>query len=262
MELERCKTCKHVRYKKKWISPEEFDLESQNKDLSNVEFDDIQCKRCTVISANYFEGTFQLRNTNSNMFNDAIEFMNDYMAIQEEKERGFIIKPMQNASGIDLLLSSRKVLAQLGKAVYQEFGGELKVSKKLFSRNQQTSKEVWRVTILVRLPDVNVKDVIIDEEKDEFLQVRRYSKDSIIVENLKTLKKRTIKGADAKKLKVETKFYKAMVSRYKPNIEIIEPFEFQSVNIQNQIKAKSLMEEGKQKKIRVFEYEDKWYCAD
>lgn len=262
MKIKQCKTCGYLHPKNKWISPEEFFFEIPEEDIGKIEFEDKQCKRCEVISANYFEGTFQLRNTDSESFNKAIEFINDFMAIQEEKERGFITKPMQNSKGIDLLISSRKVLVQLGKAVYEEFGGETKVSKKLFSKNKQTSREVWRLTVLVRLPDVNIRDVIIDEDKKDFYQVKKYTKDSIITENLKTLKKKIIKAKEVRKLKIERTFYKTMVSKYKPDIEILEPFEFQSVEIVNQEKAKATIKETMKKKIRVFQYEGFWYAAD
>ena len=49
---------------------------------------------------------------------------------------------------------------KLGKKLKGKFSGEFKKSAKLFTRNRQTSKEVYRLTILFRLSKFSKGDII------------------------------------------------------------------------------------------------------
>lgn len=102
---------------------------------------------------NYFEGILQLRNPNS----DIIRFIESRIG----SEKGvFIAKKINVTNGIDFYISSRKYLHKLGKLLKSQFCGELKLSPKLFTRNKQTSKNVYRVNVLFRVCDVKKGDII------------------------------------------------------------------------------------------------------
>ncbi len=58
--------------------------------------------------------------------------------------------------------------------MYEQFGGELKESAKLFTRNRITGKNVYRVNILYRVPDIMKGDIVkIDGKTVEVQSLRK-----------------------------------------------------------------------------------------
>lgn len=93
---------------------------------------------------NYFEGTLQIRNPNE----EVINFIKNQF---RNNDKVWISKAVKLKTGIDYYVSSNTFLKQIGKKLKKSFKGELKFSKKLFSRNHLTSKEVYRGTVLFRV---------------------------------------------------------------------------------------------------------------
>jgi len=95
--------------------------------------------------AQYFEAIFQIRPINE----DVIRFLINAVD-NDNKVR--IAKIMHLKTGIDVYLSSRKFATAIGKKMKARFkGGKLLVTKTLYSRNRQSSKNIYRVTVLFRL---------------------------------------------------------------------------------------------------------------
>lgn len=89
------------------------------------------------------------------------EEVHDYILDKVEKDNKAKISKMQEVrGGIDYYFTSQKYLLALGKHLQEKYGGELKTSRRLFSRSKQTSKDIYRVTVLLRLPGFKVGDVI------------------------------------------------------------------------------------------------------
>jgi NMD protein affecting ribosome stability and mRNA decay len=101
----------------------------------------------------YFEGILQLRNPNGLVL--------DFVSRQTENKEGvFIAKKVKMINGWDFYYSSQKFLQNLGRKLQKTFGGELKISTKLFTQNRMTSKLVYRVNVLFRLPTVKKGDIV------------------------------------------------------------------------------------------------------
>jgi NMD protein affecting ribosome stability and mRNA decay len=92
----------------------------------------------------YFEGILQLRNPNEEVLN----FIRNQF---KNNSKAWIAKEEGLKTGIDLYISSNKFLLSLGKKLKKSFKGELKTSRKLYTKNRLTSKNVYRVTVLFRL---------------------------------------------------------------------------------------------------------------
>ncbi|MFH1209562.1 MAG: NMD3-related protein [archaeon] len=92
----------------------------------------------------YFESILQLRPFNQEVL--------DYV-IKKIKENGtvFISKEIQLKTGIDLYLSSNRFAIALGKMLRKRFKGTVKLSRSLYSRDKQTTKLLYRVTVCFRL---------------------------------------------------------------------------------------------------------------
>jgi nonsense-mediated mRNA decay protein 3 len=100
----------------------------------------------------YYEGILQLRNPTKELIN--------FVKNDVKKNDVKIAAQKKVTNGADFYLTSNAYLLKLGKRLQSKFGAELKTSRKLFSRSRQTGKQIWRVTVLIRLPLFKVGDVI------------------------------------------------------------------------------------------------------
>jgi len=115
----------------------------------------------------YFEGVLQLRNPNQKI----IDFVADYI----EEKGAWIAKTTKQKNGVDLDLSSNKVLREIGKRLKNRFPGSLVESKSLFTQNRLTSKKVYRGCVLFKHFDVKKGDTI--KFKGEDITVIKVGKD-------------------------------------------------------------------------------------
>ena len=106
------------------------------------------CKKCGKFGTEYFEGILQLRNPDK----EVIKFIRNQVKKQFDKGI-FINKEVNTKNGIDFYLTSKRFLRTLGNKLNKQFKGELKISPQLFSRNKQTSKDIYRINVLFRLED-------------------------------------------------------------------------------------------------------------
>ena len=122
--------------------------------------------------AKYFEGILQLRNPSSELIK--------YVAKTIDKDnRAWIAQELKVPGGVDLYLSSQKYLP-----------GCLKSSRKLFTVQRSTGKQVYRVNVLFRLYPFKIRDVItISGEKFKVLRIDK----QVTVQNIKSGKKEKIK---------------------------------------------------------------------
>jgi len=113
------------------------------------------CPYCAKAGSQYFEGTLQLREATQELIDfvraDIAAHAKDGVHIESEKGKG---------KSLDFKLTSTKYMRQLGKRLKARFNGELTETVKLFTRNKQTSKEVYRTNVLFRLRPYKVGDVV------------------------------------------------------------------------------------------------------
>ncbi len=91
----------------------------------------------------YFEGILQLRNPDE----EAFRFIKNQF---KNNEKAWIAKVEKLKTGVDYYISSNRFLLSLGKKLKKSFKGELKISRRLHSKNRLTSRQVYRVTVLFR----------------------------------------------------------------------------------------------------------------
>lgn len=141
----------------------------------------------------YFEGTLQLRNPNE----EVVEYV--WNEVDRNADRHvYIQKAVRVSTGLDYYMTSNKFLKTLGKKLQERFGGELKMSAKLFSRDKQTSKEMYRLTVMFRAPDFCKGEEI--EFKGEKYCVTGIGK-KVFLKNPKTGKKVVIGQRDICKIR-------------------------------------------------------------
>ncbi len=93
----------------------------------------------------YYEAKIQIRPFDESV----IRFVIDQI---DNNDKVRISKTTQLKTGVDIYVSSRKFATSLGKKLKTKYKeGKVLVTKTLFSRNRQTSKNIYRVTVLFRL---------------------------------------------------------------------------------------------------------------
>lgn len=112
-----------------------------------------KCSICDKKGTNYFAGIMQLRNPTKEL----IAFIKNEL---EKKQGVFVNKVVELKNGVDLYVTKNQPIIQVGKLVQKRFGAEFKSSSKLFSRDSQSSKELHRVTVLLRMPDIKPGDEV------------------------------------------------------------------------------------------------------
>ncbi len=91
----------------------------------------------------YYEAIIQIRPSNKNLL--------DYIENQVKKKGDvFISKRIVKDYGTDLYLTCRRFALVLARRVKRNFKCEVKSTRTLYTRNRQTSKDVYRVTVLFR----------------------------------------------------------------------------------------------------------------
>lgn len=104
---------------------------------------------------NYYEAVIQLRPET-----DAIM---QFLHKQIEKAGVKIQKIVRTDYGTDVYVTSQRFARAFGSKLKRMFKGTLKMSRLLFSKDRQTSKNIYRVTVLFR-PEMKPKDLKTEEE--------------------------------------------------------------------------------------------------
>src|SRR3989344_8483711 len=93
-----------------------------------------------------YQGILQLRPNDEKILN---------YVYNEIKKAGnvFITREVVKKFGIDLYLTNKFFLIQLGKKLKQRFSGEIKRSRSLYGVNRMNSRLVYRTTICFRLEE-------------------------------------------------------------------------------------------------------------
>jgi len=91
----------------------------------------------------YFEGILQLRDPNK----EVKDFIKELF---DSRESVWISDIKKVRGGFDYYVSSQKFLRGLGNKLQEKFGGEMKNSRKLHTRDKQTSKDLYRAYLYFR----------------------------------------------------------------------------------------------------------------
>lgn len=129
------------------VDGQEFELPA------TIEF--TYCPNCSKKGTEYFEGVLQLRDVDD----EVMQYVRDDIAAHE-KQGVFLVKEKKLKNGFDFKLTSNKYIRALGKRLAARFNGELSESAKLFTRNKQTSKDVFRINVLFKQRHFSVGDII------------------------------------------------------------------------------------------------------
>ena len=131
----------------------------------------------------------------------------------------------------DYFFANKNKINPVANKLIRNFGGFIDISPTLFSRNKQTSKDIYRLTVLVVLPSFDKNDVV--EFEDKLLWIKSLDK-TIISVNLLTQKKFTFQlSSNNKDSFVKLKKHKSQIVTLHPTLTVINPLNFQSAKAVN-----------------------------
>jgi len=227
------------------------DGENQAEYLVPLNVSSEQCMTCCRKSGKYYEGILQIRNKKNPRYQEIVALVRN--AAKKELEKGvFVQNEIELKDGTDFQLSSKKFIKNMAQQIYNDFGGELKINAQLFSRNHQTGKDVFRVNAIVKLPDYDAGDVIIID--NEPVMLKKIIKNEAIGYNYNKDKQVRLVVPDKPQVISKGSFQEAVVSKRRPDVEVIHPETYQSVRVEGKSPVKK-------DKALVFVYGDKVYLV-
>ena len=183
------------------------------------------CNNCAKQQGDYFEGILQLRNVSD----EIMKFIRKYL----KKNSIFTPDETETKNGIDIKITDKRKVQHLGQELQKKFGGIVKINAQLYSHDKQTSKDLFRVNVYYEGPQYKKGEVVKVDNK--VILIKKLTK-TIVGIDLKTGKKVSVnlKNKDIEVLKP----VKTRVSKIHPNLEVIDPETYQSVNVENTKKVK------------------------
>jgi NMD protein affecting ribosome stability and mRNA decay len=173
------------------------------------------------VGSKYFEGILQLRN--------ARQDVKEYIAQYTAKHEVYINKVVDLGKDVDYFFVRKKQLQPLALKLMRNFGAVIDSNAQLFSRNRQTSKDIFRVNTLVTLPNFAIGDVV--EFEDAPILIKETNK-IITGINLATGKKATFRSEQANSSKLLLKL-KSKITIIRPEVQIIDPKTYESMVVKN-----------------------------
>ena len=222
---------------KKLILPEKLKEKTENEVLATLKGEEYKikvifklakCNLCEKEGSTYFEAILQIRCNNMDVLEKTIGELNKRVTLMKTKGM-FINKAETLKDGYNLYMTDKKLTQILAKDINNRFGGTMNTSAQLFSRNKQTSKNIYRINIILRLPEFTAKDIIAIENK--VYQVDKTGK-LISVIDLDMEKRYAKKYSEVENHIILTK-HETYISKTHPELEVINPFDFQSSTVKN-----------------------------
>jgi len=182
------------------------------------------CPRCQKFLGGYFEAILQVRAEGRPLSEGerrAIEKLVEEKVdeIMRKDRMGFIQDTIEKDEGLDFYMGSTSAARKVAQAIRERFGGTISEAYELVGLDRQTSREVYRTSVSVRIPKFRRGDVVVDK-KGNVYEVERVDGKGLTLKNLenwegkhfdwKTVKREGIEA-------VEHERSKAMVTSLTPS---------------------------------------------
>jgi NMD protein affecting ribosome stability and mRNA decay len=183
------------------------------------------------LGGTYFEGILQLRNAT-----DIVKkYVKNYLAKNFDREI-YINKIVDKGDLFDYYFIDKRKINNLALKIIRNFGGYISNNPQLFSHNKLTSRDLYRLNTLVFLPNFAAGDVVLFNERP--LLIVHLSK-IINATNLIDGKRVTFSFDQKNQNNFKVmKRLKTTISRVKPDLEILNPDDYQSVPVRNFLEVK------------------------
>ncbi len=142
------------------------------------------CPVCYEIHGQAFNGVLQLRNPTDKVL-ELIEEEN----IKNHEKSWYCLKKQAVPNGFDYHFNTAQFTRYMGKRLQQITGGQIEITARLVTRSRQTSKDLYRITVLFRVPKHKKGDVVNYKGRD--VKILNFGK-KVYVQDVKTNTKQQI----------------------------------------------------------------------
>jgi NMD protein affecting ribosome stability and mRNA decay len=183
---------------------------------------------CSKEGTQYYEAVLQVRSSKLKVLEESVELLKK--RVENLRHKGiFINKVKRQNEGYDLYMTNKKIAQALARELYEAYGGVFKASPHLHSKNRQTSKNMYRVNVFIRLPGFEKGEILVTPD-DKVLKVAKLGKKIKLV----NLDDNSAVNVEYSKLSYHIlKKHSTYISRIHPNTEVINPYDFQSSMVKN-----------------------------
>jgi len=186
------------------------------------------CGQCSKFKSDYYEGILQVRNVND----EIIRFIEKYA--ENGKNRGFFITNCAGVrNGMDFYMTHQNKILALARKLQMIFGGILKISAKIQTRDAQKGREVFRTTVYFCALPFKKGDYIVFDDRLYYVTNVGKKINAIDIENGK---RNLFDYKEGMQITVLEK-KKTKVTKIRPRIEILDPWTYQSVHVENEKKV-------------------------
>lgn len=179
------------------------------------------CTLCQRKRSKYYEAIVQFRGVREEIIDAFVHF------ISKEKDEA-ITDEKEIDSGLDFYVTGKRVAEQAVRSLVKDYGGTYLVSPKLYSLDKQTSKKLYRLTIIYKQPEFFKNDVVLFNNK--ILKITHIF-ENIKAINLATGKQESFKSKEFKPEHLP--IFEAIVNKVKPNTEVLHPETYQNIEVVN-----------------------------
>lgn len=217
------------------------------------------CNECSKYASGYYEAVIQLRAEERFLSSEEIKtadsiIENRIEKLSRENRMAYISQRVNIKEGIDYYIGSYKAARKLTESLKNRLGGVVKESPRLMGHDKSTGKDLFRIWILLRLPNFFKGDFV---EYNEFVaQITNFDGDKIYLKYLESSGRISVPWRDVDKLEIiahKEDIKTVMVSAKTPKyIQILHPETYEPVDIPitTQIKQVPIGEEVDVAEIR------------
>ena len=132
------------------------------------------CPRCSKFLGGYFEAILQVRAEDRALSDEERRAIGKLVEekvdeIMRRDRMGFIQDTIEKEEGLDFYMGSTSSARKLAQAIKERFGGTISEAYELVGVDRQTSREVYRTSVSVRIPRFVAGDVVRDGRGNVYL---------------------------------------------------------------------------------------------
>ncbi|NJE75464.1 60S ribosomal export protein NMD3 [Thermococcus sp. ES12] len=148
------------------------------------------CPRCSKFLGGYFEAILQVRAEGRPLTEEERKAIGKLVEekvdeIMRRDRMGFIQDTIEKEEGLDFYMGSTSSARKLAQAIRERFGGTISEAYELVGVDRQTSREVYRTSVSVRIPKFQRGDLVTDRHGNVY-EVERVDGKGMSMRNLES----------------------------------------------------------------------------
>jgi nonsense-mediated mRNA decay protein 3 len=196
------------------------------------------CNECSKYASGYYEAVIQLRSDQRVLSQDEISEADEIIKKRLEKfstsnRMAYISQRAQIKEGVDYYIGSLKAARKITESLKNNLGGIIKESPRLMGHDKSTGRDLYRVWILLRLPNFLKEDFV--EYNNYIAQIINYDGGKIYLEILDSKERLSLPWKKVDQMKIVARkedIKKAMISARTPDsVQILHPETYQPLDI-------------------------------